>query len=189
MARRYRRRGVFARAFAGVALAAAALGGCGSTPVSGKRAGATIDLRSSAFASGATMPRRYTCDGADVSPPLSWSKVPAGAAQLALTLEDLDAPGGSFTHWAIAGLDPATSGLAEAARPAGAVAGRNDFGKLGYGGPCPPRGQRHRYRFVLYALRASLALSPGFRLADQGTELAKDTMAFGALSVVYRRYS
>jgi Raf kinase inhibitor-like YbhB/YbcL family protein len=158
-------------------------GGCGG----GSGGAGTIQLRSSAFARGAMIPARYTCDGVDVAPPLSWSRIPARTAQLALTLEDLDTPGHPFTHWAIAGLGSGSNGIAEAAQPPGAVQGRNDFGRVGYGGPCPPRGQRHRYRFVLYALRAPLALAPGFRLADQGTAIAKDTLAVGELVGVYRR--
>jgi Raf kinase inhibitor-like YbhB/YbcL family protein len=175
-------------------LLAAALAGCGgggggSAPaISAREAGAAIQLHSSAFAAGAPIPARYTCDGADVSPPLAWSGVPARAAQLALTVEDLDAAGHSFVHWAIGGLSPGLRALAEAAAPPGGVQGANDFGRRGYGGPCPPHGQRpHRYRFVIYALRQSLALAPGFRLSDRGTEIAKDTIAFGELVGTYRR--
>jgi Raf kinase inhibitor-like YbhB/YbcL family protein len=160
--------------------------GCGgSASISG--AGGTIHLRSPAFAPGAMIPARYTCDGADVAPPLSWSRLPAHSAQLALTVEDLDTPGHPFTHWAIAGLGSGSNGISEAAQVPGAVQGRNDFGRIGYGGPCPPRGQRHRYRFVVYALRAPLALTPGFRLSDQGTAIAKDTLAVGELVGVYKR--
>jgi Raf kinase inhibitor-like YbhB/YbcL family protein len=161
--------------------------GCGGGSSSVSATGGTIQLRSPAFAPGAMIPTRYTCDGADLAPPLSWSRVPAHAAQLALTLEDLDAAGHPFTHWAIAGLGSGAKGISEAAPPPGAVQGRNDFGRVGYGGPCPPRGQRHRYRFVVYALRAPLALVPGFRLSDEGTAIAKDTLAVGELVGVYKR--
>lgn len=122
-----------------------------------------------------------------MAPPLSWSGLPRGTAQLAITLEDVDAPGGSFTHWAAIGISPGSQGIGEGERPAGVVEGRNDFGRSGYGGPCPPHGRRHRYRFVLYALRSPLALSPGFRLSDAGTDLAKDTLAVGELIGVYGR--
>jgi Raf kinase inhibitor-like YbhB/YbcL family protein len=167
--------------------AAFVVGGCGGGSGSTAATGGTIQLRSPAFARGATIPARYTCDGADVAPPLSWSRLPAHTAQLALTVEDLDTPGHPFTHWAIAGLSSGSSGISEAARAPGVVQGRNDFGRVGYGGPCPPRGQRHRYRFVLYALRAPLALAQGFRLSDEGTAIAKDTLAAGQLVGVYRR--
>jgi Raf kinase inhibitor-like YbhB/YbcL family protein len=168
----------------------AALAGCGGGSSRGSGAAASagaIKLRSAAFAPGAAIPVRFTCDGADVSPPLSWSRLPANTAELALTLEDLDAPGRPFTHWALAGLSGSSNGLAIGALPSGAVQGRNDFGRLGYGGPCPPRRARHRYEFVLYALRAPLSIASGFRLADSGTALAKDTLAFGALLGTYRR--
>lgn len=169
------------------AAVAVVLAGCGGAPGGGAGSGGTIELRSAAFAPGAAIPARYTCAGADVAPPLSWSRVPAHAAQLALTVEDLDAPGHPFTHWAVAGLSPTSNGIATATPAAGEVEGRNDYGKLGYGGPCPPRGQRHRYRFVIYALRTPLALAPGFRLSDRGTAIAKDTLAVGELLGVYRR--
>jgi Raf kinase inhibitor-like YbhB/YbcL family protein len=166
------------------------LAGCGgSSSTRATRAlGGAIKLTSPAFARGAAIPARYTCDGADRSPPLAWSQLPSGTAALALTIEDLDAPGRSFVHWAIVGLPAELTALAEGARPAGAVEGRNDFGKLGYNGPCPPRGsQPHRYRVVLYALRSPLALSSGFRIAEEGSALAKDTRAFGELIGTYRR--
>jgi Raf kinase inhibitor-like YbhB/YbcL family protein len=181
--RRLRRAAVAAVATGAVSVVT----GCGGGSASTSAAGGTIQLRSPAFAPGATIPARYTCDGADVAPPLSWSRVPAHAAQLALTVEDLDTPGHPFTHWAIAGLGSGSNGISEAAQPPGAVQGRNDFGRIGYGGPCPPRGQRHRYRFVVYALRAPLAFAPGFRLSDQGTAIAKDTLAVGELVGVYKR--
>ena len=161
--------------------------GCGGGSGSVSATGGTIQLRSPAFAPGATIPPRYTCDGADIAPPLSWSRLPPHTAQLALTLEDVDTPGHPFTHWAIVGLGPGSGGISAAAQPSGVVQGRNDFGRIGYGGPCPPRGQRHRYRFVVYALRSPLALAPGLRLADQGTAIAKDTLAVGELVGAYKR--
>lgn len=163
-----------------------ALAGCGGGSVT-VGAGASIHLTSSAIRAGGPIPRRFTCDGGDVSPPLSWSGVPTAAAQLAITMEDLDAAGGSFTHWALGGLSRSSTGVDENSTPAGTVAGRNDFGRVGYGGPCPPRGRRHRYRFVVYALRDPLAVSPGFRLSSEGTALAKDTIAVGQMTAVYRR--
>jgi Raf kinase inhibitor-like YbhB/YbcL family protein len=176
---------------AGVGLGGlAGLVGCGGSsgaPAAG--AGATIRLSSAAFPASGAIPSQYTCDGADISPPLSWSGLPARTAQLAITLEDLDAPGGSFTHWAAIGLSASSTGLAGGEHPAGAAEGRNDFRRVGYGGPCPPRGQRHRYRFVVYALRAPLTVAAGFRLAGVGTDLAKDTLAVGQLVGTYRRQS
>jgi Raf kinase inhibitor-like YbhB/YbcL family protein len=131
-------------------------------PVSAPR---TLHLSSPAFANGATIPARYTCTGADVSPPLRWSGVPSGARELALVIIDPDAPGGSFTHWVLAGIPPSESGFPAHLGLAGAVPGRNDFGKLLYRGPCPPPGKPHRYVFELLALPAPSGLTPGFRIA------------------------
>jgi len=190
---RYRRRvpsGLLAASRCAALSFAAVLAGCGgssSTPAT-RVPGGAIRLASPAFVHGATIPARYTCDGADASPPLAWSQPPAGTAAFALTIEDLDAPGREFVHWAIVGLPANLTTLGEGARPAGAVEGRNDFGKLGYNGPCPPRGSRpHRYRIVLYALRAPLTLRSGFRVAEVGSALAKDTRAVGELIGTYSR--
>lgn len=112
-------------------------------------------LSSSAFAPGGRIPTRYTCDGANVSPPMAWSDVPAGTRGFALICADPDAPGGTWYHWAIYDIPPGARGLTEAVpsnnpRP---PQGTNDFRLLGYGGPCPPPGSRaHRYVFTLYAV-------------------------------------
>ncbi|HSP71832.1 MAG TPA: YbhB/YbcL family Raf kinase inhibitor-like protein [Gaiellaceae bacterium] len=112
---------------------------------------AAFVLSSPAFAPGEPMPARYTCDGRDTSPPLRWTAPPRGTASLALTVTDPDAPGGTFVHWRLTGIPASARTL-----PAGSHAGgRNSFGKTGYGGPCPPRGQAHRYVFVLRALGRS----------------------------------
>jgi Raf kinase inhibitor-like YbhB/YbcL family protein len=166
---------------------AATAGGCGSSPHV-TASGGTIRLSSPAFAPGAAIPARYTCDGADSSPPLQWSVTPHGTAEFALTVEDLDAPGGSFTHWAIVGIGPGVRTLPAGAHPPSTVEGRNDFGRTGYGGPCPPRGSSaHRYRFVVYALRGPLSVASGFRLSAVGTELAKHTLAVGEMIGTYKR--
>jgi Raf kinase inhibitor-like YbhB/YbcL family protein len=114
-------------------------------------------LASPAFASGGQIPAEYTCDGADISPPLSWSGAPAGTGSLVLIIEDPDAPSGTFRHWAAFDIPPGTSGLATGYggnRPAsGFREARNDFGSQGYGGPCPPRGGGvHHYEFRLLAI-------------------------------------
>lgn len=125
-----------------------------------------LDLTSSAFAPGAKIPPHHTCSAADVSPPLSWSEPPAGTQSFALIMDDPDAPGGTWTHWVIFDLPAQTRSLDENVEkikelPNGARQGRNDFGKFGYGGPCPPPGKPHRYFFKLYALDRKLALIPG----------------------------
>lgn len=112
-------------------------------------------LTSPALPPAGTIAREYTCDGSDISPPLAWSGMPAGTASFALVVEDPDAPGRTFRHWAAYDIPATTTGLAGGYR-AGAAApfaqARNDFGKTGYSGPCPPPGARHRYVFTLIAL-------------------------------------
>jgi len=120
---------------------------------------AGLDITSGAFAEGDTIPRRHTCEGEDVSPPLAWTGVPEGTRSLALIVDDPDAPVGTFTHWLAWGIDPGGT-LAEG--EAAPREGRNDFGEVGYRGPCPPPGHgRHRYFFRLYALDTELDLEPG----------------------------
>jgi Raf kinase inhibitor-like YbhB/YbcL family protein len=112
----------------------------------------TFTITSTAFAEGAAIPAKYTCDDANVSPPLRWDGAPA-AQSFALIADDPDAPGGTFTHWVLFDIPAAQRELPEGlAAGALGVAGRNDFGNVGYGGPCPPRGAPHRYLFTLSAL-------------------------------------
>jgi Raf kinase inhibitor-like YbhB/YbcL family protein len=109
-----------------------------------------FSLTSSAFEEGATIPRRFTCDGDDLAPPLAWADAPAGTRSFALILDDPDAPHGTFTHWLLYDIPAATTELTDQAL--GRVL-QNDFGRAGYGGPCPPVGHGpHRYRFTLHAL-------------------------------------
>ena len=120
----------------------------------------TMELRSSAFSHQGEIPREYTCDGENSSPPLAWSGIPAGTKSLALIVDDPDAPDPKapklvYVHWVLYNIPPDAAGLAAAVQPdqlpAGTRAGRNDWGRTGYGGPCPPIG-RHRYFHKLYAL-------------------------------------
>jgi Raf kinase inhibitor-like YbhB/YbcL family protein len=116
-----------------------------------------LALTSAAFADGSAIPKRYTCEGQDVSPPLAWSGVPAGTGSLVLIVDDPDAPDPkapkrTYVHWVLYDIPASTTALPEGgALPAGARQGRNDWGRTGYGGPCPPTG-RHRYFHKLYAL-------------------------------------
>lgn len=138
-----------------------------------------LDLTSAEFGEGERIPVRFTCDGDDISPPLAWSGVPEGTVSLALSMEDQDAPSGTFRHWAVAEIDPSTSSLDPAMLPIGAVQGVNDFGTVGYGGPCPPRGDDpHRYVFTVHALDREMNLESGFsadelRQALDGAEIAR----------------
>jgi len=124
-----------------------------------------ITVTSTAFQEGGMIPKKYTGDGNDVSPPLAWSAVLAGAKSLALISDDPDAPMGTWVHWVLYNLPPDTKELPErmptdATLASGARNGKNDFRKLGYGGPLPPSGT-HRYYFKLYALDTMLNLPPG----------------------------
>lgn len=125
-----------------------------------------FSLSSSAFQSGGEIPKKYTCDAADVSPELAWNNAVSGVKSFALIADDPDAPAGTWTHWMMYELPPDTSMLEENVPktdqlPNGARQGRNDFKRIGYGGPCPPPGKPHRYFFRLYALDAKLDLKPG----------------------------
>jgi len=124
-----------------------------------------MKLTSAAFDREGLIPSRYTCDGSNVSPALSFEEVPAGTASLALICDDPDAPFGTWVHWVYYDLPGTTAGLPEdvpleKSPLPGGTQGANDFGQIGYGGPCPPGGT-HRYFFKLYALDAMLDLPPG----------------------------
>jgi Raf kinase inhibitor-like YbhB/YbcL family protein len=130
-----------------------------------------LQLTATAFPSGGSIPKKFTCDGPDVSPALSWNEPPAGAQAFALIMDDPDAPAGTWVHWVLYDLPSSTRSLPEdvakdAELSSGARQGRNDFGKLGYGGPCPPRGATHRYFFKLYALDSKTNLKPGVTKAE-----------------------
>lgn len=145
-----------------------------------------MELTSGAFAEGQAIPRRHSCEGEDLSPPLSWSEVPEGTAALALIVDDPDAPVGVFTHWLGWGLDPAAGGLREG--EAAPVEGRNDFGETGYRGPCPPPGHGpHRYFFRLHALERELELAPGSGRAQLEEALAGRAVAVAELMGTYER--
>jgi len=129
----------------------------------------SLSIISSAFTQGGKIPRKYTCEANDSSPPLAWSGAPEGTKSLALIVDDPDAPDPAkpqrvYVHWVLYNIPPASTGIGDGGSksglPAGTITGTNDFGNLGYGGPCPPIG-RHRYFFKLYALDTTLNLSPG----------------------------
>jgi Raf kinase inhibitor-like YbhB/YbcL family protein len=130
-----------------------------------------MQIKSAVFENNGLIPKKYTCDGADISPPLTWTKYPAGTKGIALICDDPDAPMGTWVHWVLYGLSPETTSLSEGV-PAqkevlgGARQGVNDFGKIGYGGPCPPTGPAHRYFFKLYALDIELNLPSGATKQD-----------------------
>lgn len=121
------------------------------------------ELVSAAFDDGGPIPVNHTCEGADVSPALSWSGIPTGTVEVAITVTDTDA--GGFVHWVIANLDPTRSGLDAGEVPTGAVAATNGFGLPAYSGPCPPGGTHH-YVFTLYALAAPSGVTQGLAGAE-----------------------
>ncbi len=130
-----------------------------------------LTISSTAFKSGSPIPKKYTGDGADVSPPLSWDGVPEGTKSLALISDDPDAPVGTWVHWVIFNIPPTEKGLPEGVPkqnnlPNGAKQGVNDFRKIGYNGPAPPPGKPHRYYFKLYALDIVLDLPAGIKKSD-----------------------
>jgi Raf kinase inhibitor-like YbhB/YbcL family protein len=145
-----------------------------------------MELTSSAFGDGEPIPRRHTCEGEDLSPPLTWTDAPEGTSALALIVDDPDAPRGTFTHWLAWGIDPAAGGLREG--EAGPVEGRNDFGQTTYRGPCPPPGHGpHRYFFRLHALEQALELEPGAGKADLERALSAGSVAVAELMGMYER--
>jgi len=124
-----------------------------------------MELNSKAFPSGASIPRKHTCDGDNLSPYLSWQGAPQETMSLALILEDPDAPSGVFVHWILFDIPAAFSELREGVHGVGKL-GANSYRKLSYNGPCPPRGPAHRYFFKIYALDQLLRLSPGATKAE-----------------------
>jgi Raf kinase inhibitor-like YbhB/YbcL family protein len=142
-------------------------------------------LTSPAFHPGRAIPKRFTCDGAGVSPPLRWTVPPPRARGLALQVVDVSTPG-RFVHWLAWGMPPRSRGLAAGAHPP--RQGRNDFGRVGWGGPCPPAGTSHRYVFMLYALGSPLQLRNGatarqFGRAVRSAGVVRQTLLVGT----YRR--
>jgi Raf kinase inhibitor-like YbhB/YbcL family protein len=140
----------------------------------------TIHLSSSAFSAGGKIPPQFTCEGANVNPQLELQGIPPGTKSLALVMEDPDAPSGLFTHWLLWNISPATAQIAEKSAPSGAVQGTNDFGKPGYGGPCPPSGT-HRYIFRVMALDRTLDLKADAKRAEFDKAIAGHVLATGEL--------
>jgi Raf kinase inhibitor-like YbhB/YbcL family protein len=179
------------RLFAPTCFLILALAGCGGGGGSGTslEQGPTVEgfafTPASAVADGEPIDVRFTCDGDDVSPRLAWTVAPEGTAELALVLEDPDAPGATFTHWLVYGLDSRSIALDEAATPDGQ--GQNDFGDRGYGGPCPPKGEEHRYVFRLLALHAPLDLEPGADRAAFDEAVGPHILAEARLVAPYAR--
>jgi Raf kinase inhibitor-like YbhB/YbcL family protein len=142
-----------------------------SHPSAGGGSSMALVLKSTAFALGAVIPKKHSCEAADVSPALEWSGPPAHTASFALIMDDPDAPAGTWVHWVLWNLPASAHGLPEAVAKQdqlddGTRHGRNSFRKIGYNGPCPPPGKPHRYFFRLYALDRKLDFAPGASSSD-----------------------
>lgn len=151
----------------------------------------TIQLQSSAFTANASIPEKYTCDGADRSPPLNWNTLPAQTQSLVLIADDPDAPGGTFVHWVLYNLSPQTlqlsAGIAPSPQgPGNSSQGKNGFGRIGYRGPCPPSGT-HRYFFKIYALNQKIELEPGAKKSTVILAIKDHIIATGELIGQYSR--
>ncbi|HYX45202.1 MAG TPA: YbhB/YbcL family Raf kinase inhibitor-like protein [Sphingomicrobium sp.] len=146
-----------------------------------------IQLTSDAFRDGQPIPSKFTCDGADQSPTLHWRDPPAGTKSFALVIDDPDAPNGTFRHWGVFDIPSSARSIGGSDKLGSEVA--NDFGKPGYGGPCPPKGHGpHHYHFKLFALDVDrLGLGSGARVVDVENEAAKHAIARGELIGTYER--
>jgi len=144
--------------------------------------GKTLEVTSGAFDDGAPIPEQYTCDGQDRQPSLTWTGVPTTAKELAVVVDDPDAPGGTFVHWVVFGLDPSVTQLPEGGPvPDGAKQAENSGGKAAWMGPCPPPGKVHHYRFTVYALNKEVDAKDGAGKDDvlgaiRGAAVAKGTL-------------
>ncbi len=146
----------------------------------------SLTISSSAFSHGEAIPARYTCNGADASPPLVIGKIPPTARSLALIMDDPDAPAGTWVHWVVWNIPVQTREILENTLPPGASQGRNGWKRNSYGGPCPPSGT-HRYFFRLYALDTSLQLTSSATKADLERAMQGHILAKGELMGTYRR--
>jgi Raf kinase inhibitor-like YbhB/YbcL family protein len=150
-----------------------------------------MNLTSTSFL-GAQIPAKFTCNGAGVSPQLAWTAPPAGTASFALIVTDPDAPRGTFTHWVLYDLPAGTRMLPEGLPNQGQLAdsarqGRNDFGNIGYGGPCPPGHSPHHYVFTLYALNVKLNLPAGATRAQVEASMQGHILARAELIGLYKQ--
>lgn len=153
--------------------------------------GEQMKITSSAFEEGEMIPAKYTCDDADISPQLKWSNIPEGAKTIAIISDDPDAPVGTWVHWVLYNLPASIAELPENIPPDetlsnGAKQGKSDFGRIGYGGPCPPGGT-HRYYFKVYALDKELDLEPGATKAELLEAMKGHIVAEGQLMGRYKR--
>ncbi len=145
-----------------------------------------LKIVSPAFKDNESIPKKYTCDGKDMNPPLIIENVPKEAKSLALIVDDPDAPVGLWVHWVMWNIDPKTKEIKENSVPKGAIQGINDFGKNNYGGPCPPSGT-HRYFFKLYALDTTLNISPSSAKANLEKAMKGHILAQAQIIGLYKK--
>lgn len=151
-----------------------------------------MHLESPAFQAGQSIPKEFTCEGADHSPVLHWSNTPENTRSFALIVDDPDAPSGTWVHWVVYNLPATTQSLPQGVTKSeklqgGGVQGMNDFKRIGYGGPCPPPGKPHRYFFKLYALDTELNLKPGAKKAEVEQAMRGHILANAELIGTYGR--
>ena len=176
-----------------LAASVAGCGGGGGSKNEGSSAapvpsGSSLGLSSTGFTNGARIPTRYTCDGQNTSPQLTWTLVPTRTASLALLMEDPDGAGGNFVHWTVYDIPRGSASTAPDSVPRGSVQGTNSFGDAEYEGPCPPRGDKpHHYVFHIYALDDDLGLKAGAQPEDVRQAIKQHAIATGALTGDYSR--
>jgi Raf kinase inhibitor-like YbhB/YbcL family protein len=177
-----------------VTVGLAACGGAPPAPLPTPQPGAVaLTVTSEQFVNATLVRPRYTCDGLNISPSVTWTGVPEGTIALALVLEDPEAPGGTFTHWLVYDIPPDLDQLEEGRGGAlntinlGGVQGMNSYNSLGYAGPCPPEGETHTYTLHLYALDALVAVGPRGERVEVLEAMAGHIIGYGALAGVYAR--
>jgi Raf kinase inhibitor-like YbhB/YbcL family protein len=151
-----------------------------------------ITISAEVFKEGEIIPAEYTCEGKNVSPSLSWKGIPAGTKSIAMIMDDPDAPGGTFVHWLLFNIPGNTQKLPKGiprnqTLDDGSLQGKNDFERLGYGGPCPPPGKPHRYYFKIYALDTKLKLQPGASRQQLENAMKGHILSTGELMGKYQR--
>lgn len=160
--------------------------------LSADQEGASFRLSSSSFVDGESIPSKYACKGENISPSLEWKDAPINTKSFVLICVDPDAPSGNFIHWIIYNIPSKNNHISEGVSRAktlndGSLQGVNDFGKIGYDGPCPPPGAEHHYAFILYALDSRLNILPGKSASELNEAMNAHILAKTKLTSVYKR--
>ena len=163
------------------------LAGAGFAAHKGGKKMNALAITSPAFKDQAPIPKKYSCEGEEINPPLLFHNVPKGAKSLALIVDDPDAPSGTFVHWIVFNITPETWEIMENSSPEGSVPGNNSIDKTGYTAPCPPPGKVHHYRFKLYALDSVLGLEEGSTKQEVEKEMSGHIISQAVLTGLYKR--